>query len=370
MQKMAAGRPAANKIRAGPPSPRVLRREAVAARKIPWMNCSVEKMPPPRISSVGFAESGSFHAGACGERRTVVRPPCMGLAERNYGHERAPTGGRGAHLTPVVKWLILINLAVFFGDILLFDDALFILGRFTVHSALGEGRVWQFLTFQFLHGSVLHVVFNMLGLYFFGPWAERWWGARRFLVFYLLCGAAGAAFYTLLAWLGILQSPLEAPPLDLVPLIGASAGIYGILVGVAVIAPGLRVMLYFPPIEMSMRQLAMVVLAIAAATVLLGLGDNAGGEAGHLGGAILGYLLMSQPWLLGWAEARRAGVEIIRPKAFGVRPDAKLRPRTEIDLNSQAEVDRILDKISQQGFQSLTESERAILHQIANSNPP
>jgi membrane associated rhomboid family serine protease len=294
----------------------------------------------------------------------------MGLADRNYGHGHYRAAGGYSHLTPVVKWLIIINLAVFFADILLFDERLIHWGRFTMHSALGQGRVWEFFTFQFLHGSVLHVVFNMLGLFFFGPWAERWWGARKFLAFYLLCGAAGAAFYTLLAWLGILQPPPGAPPLDFMPLVGASAGIYGILVGVAVIAPDLRVMLYFPPIELSMRQLAIAVLALAAGTVVLGLGDNAGGEAGHLGGAILGFLLMRRPDLLRWAQGDAAGVEIIRPRAFGRRPEAKLRPRTEIDLQAQAEVDRILDKISQQGFQSLTAAERDLLQQIAKSQPP
>jgi len=296
----------------------------------------------------------------------------MGLAERNYGHGHEhgrgrPAGGLGL-LTPVVKSLIIANVAVFLVDIV-FKLGLAEWGCFTIESAVGHGRVWEFVTFQFIHAHVLHLVFNMLGLYFFGPWAERWWGGRRFLAFYLLCGCAGAAFYTLLTWLGILQPPPGMPSLDQMPLVGASAGIYGVLVGVAVIAPDLRVMLYFPPIEMSMRQLAMVVLAIAAATVVLDLG-NAGGEAGHLGGAILGFLLMRQPRLLAWAGGRGSGVEIIRPKAFGMHTEAKLRPRTDIDLNTQAEVDRILDKISQQGFQSLTDSERAVLQHIANSNPP
>jgi len=293
----------------------------------------------------------------------------MGMAERNYEQGRGRTRGGLSQVTPVVKWLILTNLAVFFADILLFNNRLGEWGCFTIDSAVSHGRLWEFITFQFLHGNVLHVVFNMLGLFFFGPWAERWWGARRFLVFYLLCGAAGAAFYTVLAWLRVLQ-PIMGVPLDSVPLVGASAGIYGVLVGVAVLAPDLRVMLYFPPIEMSMRQLAMVVLAIATATVILGLGNNAGGEAGHLGGAILGFLLMRQPGLLGWADWRGAAVKIIRPRAFSVRPAAKLRPRTDIDLHGQAEVDRILDKISAQGFQSLSDAERLHLQQIAKSTPP
>jgi len=294
----------------------------------------------------------------------------MGLADRNYGHTRHREDAGPSRLTPVVKWLIIVNLAVFFGDILLFDGTLFNWGCFTIHSALGQGRVWEFLTFQFLHAHVLHVLCNMVGLFFFGPWAERWWGGRRFLAFYLLCGAAGAAFYTVLASVGILQPPPPPWSLQTMPLVGASAGIYGILVGVAVLAPHLRVMLYFPPIELSMRQLAIAVLAIAAGSVLLNLGGNAGGEAGHLGGAIVGFLLMRQPWLLRWAEGGGPGVEIIRPKIFGARPDSKLRPRTEIDLQTQSEVDRILDKISLQGFQSLTTAERETLQQVAKSSPP
>lgn len=295
----------------------------------------------------------------------MLKPLCMGIADRNYGHGRYRAGGGHSHLTPVVKWLIIANVAIYFGDILIFDNQLSNWGRFTIHSALGQGRVWEFLTFQFLHGSVLHVVFNMLVLFFFGPWAERWWRPRRFLAFYLLCGVAGAGFYTLLSVLGVLQRIPGSPPLEYVPLVGASAGIYGILVGVAVLAPSLRVMLYFPPIEMSMRQLAIAMLVIAAGTVVLGWGDNAGGEAGHLGGAILGYVLMRQAWLLGWAESRGPGVEIIPPRLFGGPPDSKLRPRTEIDLEAQTEVDRILDKISLQGFQSLTSAERETLNQVA-----
>ncbi len=293
----------------------------------------------------------------------------MGMADRNYGQRGTWAPAGLGQLTPVVKWLIIINVAVFFGDSVLFRNRLGNWGCFTIESAIDNARIWEFFTFQFLHGSVLHVVFNMFGLYIFGPWAERWWGARRFLAFYLLCGVAGAIFYTLLALIGILQPPPGMPSLDGMPLVGASAGIYGILVGVAVIAPDLRVLLYFPPIEMSMRQLAMAVLAIAVGTVILDLG-NAGGEAGHLGGAILGFLLMRRPGLLGWADRHGAAVEIIRPKAFGGHPEAKLRPRTDVDLHSQAEVDRILEKISEHGFQSLTDAERHILQEIAKSIPP
>jgi membrane associated rhomboid family serine protease len=266
-------------------------------------------------------------------------------------------------LTPVVKFLLIANLAIFLADVVIFDGAIRHLGAFTVATALMRGHIWEFITFQFLHASLGHVAFNMIGLYFFGPFLENWWGKRRFIAFYLLCGIGGAAFYSLLLFAGV----LPAGTTSLTPLVGASAGIYGILIGVAVIAPNTRVALLLPPIELSIRQLAMGVLVIAALSILLRFG-NEGGEAGHLGGAMVGYLLMRRTRLLAWAESRDPEVVIVRPKAFTRRSEPKLRPRSEIDLTTQSEVDEILDKISRDGFQSLTPAEREILNKAAKSN--
>lgn len=277
-----------------------------------------------------------------------------------------------ARLSPVVKWLLLINVGVFFLDYVILPSLLGLQvdaynppplvtwGRFTIRSGLLELHLWEFITFQFLHGSLGHILFNSIGIYFFGPWMERWWGSRKFLTFYLACGAAGAAFFTLLALLGIVPGGLDSP------LIGASAGIYGIFIGVAVIAPDLRVALLFPPIVLSMRQLALALMAISVGSILLNLGGNEGGEAGHLGGAILGYLLMRRPNLLG----AQPGVEIIRPKVFAGSAAPKLRPRTELRTDEDTAVDRILDKISRQGFQSLTQAERDILTQASQRPHP
>jgi MFS family permease len=199
------------------------------------------------------------------------------------------------------------------------------------------------------------VLFNCIGIYFFGPWMERWWGPKKFLLFYLLCGMAGAAFFTLLMFLQIVPGDLQSP------LVGASAGIYGIFIGVAVIAPNLRVMLLFPPIELSMRQLAIALMAISIGAILLSFGGNEGGEAGHLGGAILGFILMRWPWLIGG----NTRVEVFRPRVVENTGDAKLRPRTRLRMDEDSEVDRILEKISREGFQSLTQAERDILHKAS-----
>ena len=277
-----------------------------------------------------------------------------------------------AQLTPVVKWLLIANVGIFILDYLLLPTVLGIKvdrfhppllvqwGAFSIQSALLDFRLWQFVTFQFLHGSLGHVMFNSIGIYFFGPWMERWWGPQKFLLFYLLCGAAGAAFFSVLVMLGLLPDGLDSS------LIGASAGIYGIFIGVAIIAPDLRVALLFPPVVLSMRQLAIALMVISVGAILLKLGGNEGGEAGHLGGAILGFLLVRYPGLLGggpgaWARRARSS-----PPPF----EAKLRPRTEMRLDEESAVDLILDKVSREGFQSLSADERELLRQAAQRQLP
>ena len=295
----------------------------------------------------------------------------MGIADRDYHRNPARGGGSLSRLTPVVKCLLIANVAIFLLDYLIlpvvlnlkvdrFHPPLLVQwGAFSVQSALLEFRLWEFVTFQFLHGSLGHVLFNSIGIYFFGPWMERWWGSKKFLLFYLLCGAAGAAFFTLLMWLGILPDGMDSS------LIGASAGIYGIFIGVAIIAPDLRVALLFPPIVLSMRQLAIALMVISAGAVLLKLGGNQGGEAGHLGGAILGFLLVRYPGLLGCGTASSTG----STRHSAPRFESKLRPRTHLDFNEESAVDRILDKISNEGFQSLTPEERDLLRRAAQPHP-
>jgi membrane associated rhomboid family serine protease len=131
---------------------------------------------------------------------------------------------------------------------------------------------------------------------------ESYLGPRRYLAFYLLCGMAGAALYLIFWRLGILEVSAATP------LVGASAGIFGVLIGAARVAPNTTVMLLFPPIPMRLKIFAWVMLGIALATVLEQ-GQNSGGQVAHLGGAALGALLIYQPHLLDvfalWPARRR-----------------------------------------------------------------
>ena len=190
------------------------------------------------------------------------------------------------------------------------EPTTFVRGAYSWFSCFMEGELWRLITYQFLHAGLPHLIFNMWALYFFGPLVENAMGSGRYLAFYLSCGVAGALFSSLLAALGIFGSA-TSPELDtlllhlaqytghnhlelwqLTSMVGASAGIYGVLVAVAFLYPGMRIRLVIPPVEMAMRTFALVVLGLAVITITLN-GHNAGGEAGHLGGIILSAIIMS-----------------------------------------------------------------------------
>ncbi|GAA5131863.1 rhomboid family intramembrane serine protease [Luteolibacter yonseiensis] len=283
----------------------------------------------------------------------------MGIADRDYQRNTSRRSGFFSQITPAVKWLLILNIGIFVLDAIIERTLgyrwLESYGAFTIQSGIQTGRVWEFITFQFLHGGFFHLLMNCLGIFFFGPWMERWWGTGKFVMFHLLCGVGGALFFALLAVTGVLPGDdLQAP------LVGASAGIYGMLVGVAVISPDMRVRLLFPPVELSMRQVALGTLGISAAMILLRIGGNEGGEAGHLGGALAGYVLMRYPHLLG-----DRGIRIFQPKVTKPKPQPKIRPRSGLEKIRDTEVDLILDKISSHGFQSLTQEEKDLLQQAS-----
>jgi len=284
----------------------------------------------------------------------------MGLHDRPYwqdegGSETRGVGGRFArHITPgmarppsAVKLLLIANLAVF---VLQLIAGRFMLEYFTVYAPLWW-QVWRLLTFQFLHADPMHLIFNMIGLYFLGTLLERQWGSKEFARFYLACGAFAGVCHLLLAWIfGVGFAAV---------LLGASGGVYAILVACAVLFPHLRLYIYFL-FPVSIRLVAIVWLAIATLSVVgevrSALGGGGGGMGGtsniaHLGGAVAAafWIWVLPSWRRGLREARQR------------QGRGAWQRRMEARRREQQEIDRILDKINRQGLESLTGREKRFL---------
>jgi membrane associated rhomboid family serine protease len=289
----------------------------------------------------------------------------MAWQDRDYNRYAPAYGGPprfGWTGWSVTVWLIVICVVVFLLDwlrVLPTCGRLTLLGSFSAYSVIEHGQVWRFITFQFLHAGVAHILFNMMALYVFGRMVESSLGPRKYLAFYLLCGMGGALLYLALWALGTVfpNVPFLLIANARTPLVGASAGIFGVLVAGAVLAPNQQISLLFPPITLSMRNLALVMLGIAVCVVLFS-GSNAGGQAAHLGGAAVGFLLIRRPRLLAWADAMPTGTF---QKLAQKRQSLAARRRREQDQALDAEVDRILAKVKAHGLHHLTAGEKRTL---------
>ena len=208
--------------------------------------------------------------------------------------------------------------------------------------------------------SLTHLLFNLLPLYFFGSMVERYLGSKRYLAFYLLCGIFGALMYLVLNLGGfivgsIFQKDIAIPGLLFnsthTPLVGASAGVFGILMAGAFLAPRTTVLLFFI-LPIQLRTLAYALVAIALFMVVRG-GYNAGGEAGHLGGALAGFYFIRHPHHLhGFFDI----VGRIDPTSHHYRGSSRR-------ASKQIQIDRILEKINARGLHSLTNKEKRILRE-------
>jgi len=184
-----------------------------------------------------------------------------------------------------VKWLLISNIGIFVATFLLARDEFAIRGLFgwlalSPDHVLRGLRVWQLVTYLFLHGGIQHLLFNMLALWMFGATLERDWGTRRFLKYYFLCGiGAGLCDVTVNALLGNWSAST----------IGASGAIYGVLLAFGVLYPEATILfLFIFPIQA--KYFVMIVGAIA----LLGsVNINSGvSNVAHLGGMLFGLLYL------------------------------------------------------------------------------
>jgi len=292
-----------------------------------------------------------------------------------------PFGGFSV-FPPVIKNLLIINVAVFFlqmlaNNLMIGGQPLwYILNVWFALNPLGGDfnfQVWQLITYQFMHGGFGHIFFNMFALWMFGMQIENMWGSRKFLFFYLLCGVVAGLFQLFL------------PPLmgaSVAFTIGASGAIYGVLIAFGLMFPDRPIYLYF---LLPIKAKYLIGFLIVLEFLLI---DSAGSNVAHLahlGGALAGFLFIMFDSSIDVPLKRMLNMS----SGFGSRSNfqnpfsgiaEKFKQRSQniedakyYDINqknddeeiSQEEIDKILDKISQAGYQNLTEREKKILFEAS-----
>lgn len=224
-------------------------------------------------------------------------------------------------------------------------------------------QIWRLITYQFIHAGFWHIFSNMLILYFFGPMVERWLGSKRFIYFYLISGIGAGAVYLMLSLLGSIfpeNVPFLVPSYDdrILPLVGASGCVFGVLVACLRYAPDATVLLFFVlPIKLKIIVWFALLVNLYSAMV----GD--GSSVAHLGGAAAGALLIWKPGLLDFFAKRTRSLDEIRD-TLDERKATKQKQKTA-DL--EKEIDRILAKVHDQGMHSLTKREKQTLRQATET---
>jgi len=195
-------------------------------------------------------------------------------------------------IPPTTQALIIVNVLFYLLQLVTGDTLILSFGLWPINRGLAgpfDGaphfQFWQLVTYGFLHGNMTHLFFNMLALFMFGSDIERVWGSRRYLTYYFVCVVSAA-----LAQLLVARMAGGAP----YPTIGASGGVFGLLLAFGMMFPQRRVMLLFPPIPMPAW---LLVTLYGALELLLGITGTQAGVAhfAHLGGMAGGFLMI-QYW--------------------------------------------------------------------------
>ncbi len=233
-------------------------------------------------------------------------------------------------------------------------------------------KPWTIITYAFSHEDFFHIIFNMLFMYWFGMIISEFIGSKRFISLYVLGALAGGITYLIL----YNTIPYFSSKLSSTVLLGASGGVYAIVIGAATLLPDYTFyLLFLGPVRIKYIALFYVFLSFAQS-----IGPNAGGNLAHLGGALIGFIYI---WQL------RRGNDLGKPmhwmaasfaSLFNHKPKMKVTYRnptssfettkttktTNEDI-SQAELDMILDKISKYGYEKLTKDEKQKLFKASQS---
>lgn len=294
----------------------------------------------------------------------------------------------------IIIKVLLVNIAVFIGVNVI--DLIFFLSNalsqtfayrwlaFPSNPAEFVQRPWSLLTYMFTHEGFMHILFNMLWWYWLGIIFVRFFTQKQLFGLYVLGGFGGALLYML----AFNVLPVFEAAAAFSGVIGASASVLALTIAIAVYAPDFKLNLLFVG-AVPMKYFALVVVALDIINIKSG---NAGGHIAHLGGALVGYWYAIQ-FKKGndiTAGINRFFDKIVRfvtgKKSPNMRveykrksttkkksPPKKAVPRDDIEYNKtknaqQAELDRILEKISKSGYGALTKAEKDLLFKISNDN--
>jgi len=272
-------------------------------------------------------------------------------------------------LPAAIRALITINVAIFIFQVILgifspaYSNALINAFAFYPDWQTALFQPWRMVTYMFLHGSTFHLIFNMLWLWWMGRAVEESLGPRTFSVIFLGAGIGGVLF-----------NIAAAPLLGFNPVIGASGAVYGIMVAFAMLYPTMPIMLILlPPIQA--RYVVAGLIAIDA--LFLGSSGNTA-RIVHLAGAGFGYLLV---------KAQRQGTDLSRwvlpieqlwYRLRGIYSKKRSQPHNKnmysvsdvevVDETEQSELDEILEKISEKGYDGLTDAEKKKLFDLSKKN--
>ncbi len=254
----------------------------------------------------------------------------------------------------VVKYLVIINIAVFFLQGILeyfFGDSIYLIFGLIPKYVVGKLFLWQLLTYMFLHGGFFHLLINSFVLYMFGKPLEQAWGSKKFLRYYLICGIGAGIFITLTS-IG-----------NSMPTIGASGAVYGLLAAYGLTFPETYVYLYFLfPIK---AKYFVVILGVIA--FLSGVTDRGSliSHFGHFGGLIVGFAYLRFSEIMNFfrynLKPGSSGARSKHGRVYNWRGNeySKMKPTEE-------NVNRILEKILDGGIESLTPEERKIMNEYTS----
>jgi membrane associated rhomboid family serine protease len=224
-------------------------------------------------------------------------------------------------------------------------------------------KPWTMITYAFVHdlSGIFHILFNMLALYWFGKLFVEYLGSDKLVAVYVLGALAGALFYLLVY--NFIPFYKGMTPAD--GMVGASAAIYAVMVAIATLLPDYTFfLLFFGPVRIKYIVLVYIVISFLGSV-----GSNAGGNVAHLGGALMGFIYTKQLQAgINWGSWITSVLDAVK-SLFASKPTVKVTYRKEetrqqkkdapkFTRATQDEIDVILDKISERGYESLSKEEK------------